>query len=51
MIVQVSARTWAVLHHRLKLAAKPPQDSLAGIAEGFMTDLRNLGRCLNSLAK
>lgn len=32
-------------------AAKPPQDSLAGIAEGFMTDLRNLGRCLNSLAK
>jgi hypothetical protein len=32
-------------------AAKPPQNSLAGIAEGFMTDLRNLGRCLNSLAK
>jgi hypothetical protein len=30
---------------------KPPQDSLSGIAEGFMTDLRNLGRCLNSLAK
>jgi hypothetical protein len=32
-------------------AAKPPQNSLSGIAEGFMTDLRNLGRCLNSLAK
>jgi hypothetical protein len=32
-------------------AKKPSQDSLSGIAEGFMTDLRNLGRCLNSLAK
>jgi hypothetical protein len=32
-------------------ASKPPQDSLSGIAEGFMTDLRNLGRCLNSLTK
>lgn len=32
-------------------AAKPPQNSFAGIAEGFMTDLRNLGRCLNSLAQ
>jgi len=32
-------------------AVKPPQNSLGGIAEGFMTDLRNLGRCLNSLAK
>jgi hypothetical protein len=32
-------------------AAKPPQNSFAGIAEGFMTDLRNLGRCINSLAK
>jgi hypothetical protein len=32
-------------------AAKPPPDSLSGIAEGFMTDLRNLGRCLNGLAR
>jgi hypothetical protein len=32
-------------------APKPPQNSLAGIAEGFMTDLRSLGRCLNSLAR
>jgi len=32
-------------------ARKPPQDSLSGIADGFMTDLRNLGRCLNSLTK
>jgi len=30
---------------------KPPQNSLAGIAEGFMTDLRSLGRCLNSLTR
>jgi hypothetical protein len=30
---------------------KPPQNSLSGIAEGFMTDLRSLGRCLNSLAR
>jgi hypothetical protein len=32
-------------------ASKPPQDSLSGIAEGFMTDLRSLGRCLNSLTR
>jgi hypothetical protein len=32
-------------------APKPPQNSLSGIAEGFMTDLRSLGRCLNSLAR
>jgi hypothetical protein len=32
-------------------APKPSQNSLSGIAEGFMTDLRSLGRCLNSLAR
>jgi hypothetical protein len=32
-------------------APKPPQDSLSGIAQGFMTDLRSLGRCINSLTR